>query len=163
MDVVEEKVQRLYQLAKKHPDDERLQMAKEAVESLRRSRGSLQGWNGRYQEELKHLKSEITKQGKQEPVKKITSYEAFKEAVLEAYERLNYEYNYNAFVPICAIRRDIGEKVTRFQFKEWMLKIRLERVLSFYICDDKPLTKEEIQDSIYDDNLETRYFFAQKN
>jgi seryl-tRNA synthetase len=59
MDVVEEKVQRLYKLAKEHPDDERLQMAKEAIESLRRSRGSLQGWNGRYREEVSQLNTEI--------------------------------------------------------------------------------------------------------
>ena len=102
-------------------------------------------------------------QKSEKPVKKISSYEEFKEVVLEVYERLNYDYNYNSFVPIYVIRRDIGDRVTRSQFKEWMLKIRLERILSLYICDDRTLTQEEIQDSIYDDNLGTQYFFAQKN
>ncbi|PZV25193.1 MAG: hypothetical protein DCF12_16145 [Snowella sp.] len=102
-------------------------------------------------------------QKSEKPVKKISSYEEFKEVVLEVYERLNYDYNYNSFVPIYVIRRDIGERVTRSQFKEWMLKIRLERILSFYICDNRTLTQEEIQDSIYDDNLGTQYFFTQKN
>lgn len=59
MDVVEEKVQRLYQLAKKYPDDERLQTAVAAVKSLRRSRGSLQGWNSRYRQEVGQLNTEI--------------------------------------------------------------------------------------------------------
>ena len=102
-------------------------------------------------------------QESEKPVNKISSYEEFKEVVLEAYERLNYDYNYNSSVPIYVIRRDIGERVTRSQFKEWMLKIRVEGILSLYICDDRTLTQEEIQDSIYDDNLGTRYFFAQKN
>jgi hypothetical protein len=105
----------------------------------------------------------LKNQGQQETINKISSYEEFKEVVLEAYERLNYDYNYNSFVPIYVIRRDIGERVTRSQFKEWMLKIRLERVLSFYIRDNVSATEEEIQDSIYDDNLGTQYFFAQKN
>ena len=96
-------------------------------------------------------------------VNKISSYEEFKEVVLEAYERLNYDYNYNSSVPIYVIRRDMGERVTRSQFKEWMLKIRLERILSFYIRDNVSATEEEIRDSIYDDNLGIRYFFAQKN
>ncbi|MEB3120031.1 MAG: hypothetical protein VKL41_02275 [Snowella sp.] len=163
MDVVEEKVQLLYELARKQPDDEYLQTAVEAVKSLRRSRGQLQRGNDNYREEIKRLKTQLKNQGKQEPVQKITSYEEFKEVVLEAYKRLNYEYNYNSFVPIYVIRRDIGDQVTRSQFKEWMLKIRVERIFSLYICDDRTLTQEEIQDSIYDDNLGTRYFFAQKN
>jgi hypothetical protein len=102
-------------------------------------------------------------QESEKSVNKISSYEEFKEAVLESYERLNYDYNYNSFVPIYVIRRDIGERVTRSQFKEWMLKIRVERIFSLYICDNRTLTQEEIQDSIYDDNLGTQYFFAQKN
>lgn len=59
MDVVEEKVQRLYKLAKDYPEDERLQTAVEAVKSLRRSRGSLQSWNGRYRQEVNQLNTEI--------------------------------------------------------------------------------------------------------
>jgi DNA repair exonuclease SbcCD ATPase subunit len=102
-------------------------------------------------------------QESEKPVNKISSYEEFKEVVLESYERLNYDYNYNSFVPIYVIRRDIGDRVTRSQFKEWMLKIRVERIFSLYICDNRTLTQEEIQDSIYDDNLGTQYFFAQKN
>jgi hypothetical protein len=163
MDVVEAKVQLLYELARKQPDNEHLQTAVEAVKSLRLSRGQLQRGNNNYKEEIKRLKAELKNQGQQETINKISSYEEFKEVVLEAYERLNYDYNYNSFVPIYVIRRDIGERVTRSQFKEWMLKIRLERVLSFYIRDNVSATEEEIQDSIYDDNLGTQYFFAQKN
>lgn len=103
---------------------------------------------------------------KREPKKEIntiTSYEEFKEVVLETYDRLNYEYNYNNLVPIYKIRRDIGDKVTRAQFKDWMLKIRIDKILSLYVCDNRTVTEDEIQDSIYDDNLGTRYFFAQKN
>ena len=59
MDAVEEKVQRLYKLAKQHPDDENLQTAVAAVKSLRRSRGSLQSWNGRYRETVGNLRTEI--------------------------------------------------------------------------------------------------------
>lgn len=140
-----------------------MQTAVEAVKSLRRSRGQLQRGNDNYREEIKRLKAQLKNQGKQEPVQKITSYEEFKEVVLKAYERLNYDYNYNSSVPIYVIRRDIGERVTRSQFKEWMLKIRLERILSFYIRDNVSATEEEIRDSIYDDNLGIRYFFAQKN
>jgi hypothetical protein len=59
MDIVEEKVQRLYKLAKEYPEDERLQTAVEAVKSLRRSQGSLQGWNSRYRQEVGQLNTAI--------------------------------------------------------------------------------------------------------
>lgn len=56
---IDERVESLYKLARKNPDNAELQDAVEIVKSLRRSRGSLQGWNDRYRQEKGDLTSQI--------------------------------------------------------------------------------------------------------
>jgi vacuolar-type H+-ATPase subunit I/STV1 len=95
-------------------------------------------------------------------VKKISSYEEFKEIVLEAYQRLDNEYNYAGVVPIYAIRRDIGDRVSRSQFSEWMFQLRQEKTLYFYVCQDLPTSEDQLRDSIQDSSISTLYFFVEK-
>jgi hypothetical protein len=49
---IDERVKSLYKLADNHSDNAELQEAVEVVKSLRRSQGSLQGWNKRQREEI---------------------------------------------------------------------------------------------------------------
>jgi predicted RNase H-like nuclease (RuvC/YqgF family) len=59
-DKIEQKVSEIYVLARQNPDNVPLQEAVELVKSLRRSRGALQSWNGRYREINSDLSAEIT-------------------------------------------------------------------------------------------------------
>ena len=54
----------------------------------------------------------------------IESYEAFKVVALETYDRLNRDFNMDNLVPIYRIRREIGERVERSEFDEWLLEIQ---------------------------------------
>jgi uncharacterized protein YoxC len=101
-------------------------------------------------------------QESEKPVNKISSYEEFKEVVLEAYQRLDNEYNYAGVVPIYAIRRDIGYRVSRSQFSEWMFQLRQEKTLYFYVCQDLPTSEDQLRDSIQDSSISTLYFFVEK-
>jgi chromosome segregation ATPase len=56
---IDERVDSLYKRAKKQPDNAELQEAVEVVKFLRRSQGSLQGWNHRYREEKSELTEKI--------------------------------------------------------------------------------------------------------
>ena len=58
-DKIEQQVEKLYQLAKENPDDANFQAAVQIVKTLRRSRGSLQGWNDRYRVNIESLNDEI--------------------------------------------------------------------------------------------------------
>ena len=98
----------------------------------------------------------------EKPVNKISSYEEFKEVVLEAYQRLDNEYNYAGVVPIYAIRRDIGDRLSRSQFSEWMFQVRREKILYFYVCEDHPATENQVRDSIQDPSFGKLYFFVEK-
>jgi hypothetical protein len=58
-DPIEEQVKVLYQLARENPEDENLQTAVKIVKKVRRSRGSLQGWNERYRGDIRSLNDQI--------------------------------------------------------------------------------------------------------
>lgn len=58
-DRIEQQVEQLYQLAKENPEDTNIQLAVQVVKTLRRSRGSLQGWNERYRGDISSLNSQI--------------------------------------------------------------------------------------------------------
>jgi predicted trehalose synthase len=58
-DRIEEEIKRLYQLARANPEDENLRTAVQIVKTVRRSRGSLQGWNNRYREDIQSLNDQI--------------------------------------------------------------------------------------------------------
>ena len=54
----------------------------------------------------------------------IESYEAFKVVALETFDRLNRDFNMDNLVPIYRIRREIGDRVERSEFDEWLLEIQ---------------------------------------
>jgi hypothetical protein len=63
------------------------------------------------------------------PEKAILSYDAFKAAALEVYDRLNKDYHLDHLVPIYQIRRGLGDRVSRSQFDDWMLEMQADDLL----------------------------------
>jgi hypothetical protein len=63
------------------------------------------------------------------PEKTILSYDAFKAAALEVYDRLNKDYHLEHLVPIYQIRRGLGDRVSRSQFDDWMLEMQADDLL----------------------------------
>ncbi|MBD2436417.1 hypothetical protein [Nostoc sp. FACHB-110] len=78
----------------------------------------------------------------------IASYEEFKSTMLEVYDKLNYEYNFNHLVPIYRIRRQVGDRLSRTEFNDWLLEMQADDILQLQggtIEDNAP---DKIEDSI---------------
>lgn len=78
----------------------------------------------------------------------ITSYQEFKPVALDVYDRLNRDYNLDNLVPIYRIRREIGDRVSREHFSEWLLEMQENDFLQLQggsLPDNDPA---KIEDSI---------------
>lgn len=78
----------------------------------------------------------------------IASYEEFKSAVLEVYDKLNYEYNFNHLVPIYRIRRQVGDRVSRTEFNDWLLEMQANDILQLQGGSVEDSAPDKIEDSI---------------
>jgi hypothetical protein len=93
-----------------------------------------------------------------ESVPKISSYDEFKAVALETYDQLNRDYNLSNLVPIYQIRREIGDRVTRSQFNEWMLELQSKDILQFITGGVADLTPDKEKDSITTELGGLRYY-----
>ena len=78
----------------------------------------------------------------------IASYDEFKPVALEVYDKLNQNYNLDDLVPIYRIRREIGDRVSREDFNEWLLKMQEKDILQLQggsLSDSDP---DKLEDSI---------------
>jgi DNA-binding PadR family transcriptional regulator len=78
----------------------------------------------------------------------ISSYEEFSQAILNTYERLNQDYNLSDLVPIYRIRKEIGERVSRSQFNEWLLEVQAHDLVQLMGGDIGSSTAEQREDSV---------------
>ncbi|QIR38464.1 hypothetical protein HCG51_18305 [Tolypothrix sp. PCC 7910] len=76
----------------------------------------------------------------------IASYEEFKPVALEVYDKLNRDYNLDDLVPIYRIRREIGDRVSRTEFSEWLLEMQEKDILQLQggsLPDNDPVKLED--------------------
>lgn len=78
----------------------------------------------------------------------IASYDEFKSAVLEVYDKLNYEYNFNHLVPIYRIRRQVGDRLSRTEFNDWLLEMQANDILQLQGGSVEDSAPDKIEDSI---------------
>lgn len=94
----------------------------------------------------------------------IASYEEFKQVALQVYEQLNSDYNLDNLVPIYRIRRkigvkrsstvseacpkDIGNRLSRKQFNEWLLEMQAEDIFQLEGGSVEDNAPDKIEDSI---------------
>ena len=81
-------------------------------------------------------------------VTKIESYEEFEKLALTVYHRLNQDYSYDDLVPIYRLRREIGEQVSRSQFKEWLLEMQAQDIVQLMGGEMPDITPDKREDSI---------------
>ncbi|MEH2323278.1 MAG: hypothetical protein V7K32_06845 [Nostoc sp.] len=80
--------------------------------------------------------------------KGIASYDEFKSVTLEVYDKLNQNYNLDDLVPIYRIRREIGERVSRDNFSNWLLEMQEKDVLQLMAGEMRDITPDKRDDSI---------------
>jgi hypothetical protein len=78
----------------------------------------------------------------------IASYDKFKHVALDVYDKLNRDYNLDDLVPIYRIRREIGDRVTRSEFNEWLMEMQANDILQLIGGEMPDLTQEKREDSI---------------
>ncbi len=78
----------------------------------------------------------------------IKSYEEFKQVALEVYEKLNSNHSLDDLVPIYRIRREVGERVSREHFNEWMLEMQANDILQLQGGSVEDSSPDKIEDSI---------------
>lgn len=78
----------------------------------------------------------------------IKSYEAFSEAVLKTYDRLNQDYNLNDLVPIYRLRREMDGQVSRSDFNEWLLETQANDLIQLTGGQTSNATQDQREDSL---------------
>lgn len=78
----------------------------------------------------------------------IVSYNDFKAVAIDVYDRLNRDYNFDDLVPIYRMRREIGEKVSRSQFSEWLLEMQANDIFQLIGGSVEDSAPDKIEDSI---------------
>jgi len=78
----------------------------------------------------------------------IASYDEFKSVALEVYDKLNRDYNLDNLVPIYQLRREIGDRVSRSQFNEWLLEMQTNDIFQLIGGEMPGITPEQVEDSI---------------
>jgi hypothetical protein len=78
----------------------------------------------------------------------IGSYEEFKTVALDVYDKLNYEYNLDDLVQIYRMRREIGERVSRTEFNDWLLEMQAEDIFQLMSGEMPDITPDRRNDSL---------------
>ncbi|MBW4658144.1 MAG: hypothetical protein KME15_05685 [Drouetiella hepatica Uher 2000/2452] len=81
-------------------------------------------------------------------VKAIASYEEFKTVALEVFDRLNRDYNMDNLVPIYRIRRELGDRVARGQFSDWLFTLQSDDVFELLEESVEDSAPDKIEDSV---------------
>lgn len=93
----------------------------------------------------------------------IASYDEFKQVALDVYDKLNRDYNLDNLVPIYRIRREIGEKVTRSQFDDWLLEMQATDIVQLIGGEMTDITPDKAEDSIKTKLGAIRYYAKRLN
>jgi hypothetical protein len=94
-------------------------------------------------------------------VETIASYDEFKQVALGVYDRLNRDYNMDNLVPIYRIRREIGDRVSRAEFDEWLLEMQTQDICQLIGGEMPELTPDKAEDSIKTALGGVRYYAKQ--
>ncbi|MEH2022069.1 hypothetical protein [Nostoc sp.] len=78
----------------------------------------------------------------------IVSYDDFKSVTLEVYDKLNQNYNLDDLVPIYRLRREIGDRVSREDFNEWLLEMQANDIFQLMTGEILDFNSDKRDDSI---------------
>jgi hypothetical protein len=93
--------------------------------------------------------------------KAIASYDKFKPEILALFEKLDKSYNYSGLVPIWHLRRELGERIGRDEFTNWMMQMQGEQLFYLQSGEARGATDDQKRDSITDDVRGLLFFASQ--
>lgn len=86
--------------------------------------------------------------GQETAIAPIADYEEFSRVLLALYDKLNREYNLDDLVPIYRLRRELGDRVSRSQFNEWLLEMQANDIFQLKAGEMPDLTPDRREDSL---------------
>jgi hypothetical protein len=92
----------------------------------------------------------------------ISTYEEFKQVVVDTYDKIKKQFNYIKLVPVYRIRRELGDRVDREKFNEWMLEMHYTDVMRLHGGTPDETSEEAARDSIYSEAMQTFYTNVEK-
>ncbi len=114
---------------------------------------------------IRHLKSAVSVPSA--PAKPVTeaiaSYDKFKYVALDVYDQLNRDYNLDDLVPIYRIRREIGDRISRSHFNEWLLEMQANDIFQLMGGEMPDMTPDKAEDSITTELSGLRYYAKRLN
>jgi hypothetical protein len=78
----------------------------------------------------------------------IVSYDAFVEESMKVLKKLNSDYNYDNLVPIYHLRRELGDRVDRTQFNEWLLEMHAKSFFELMTGSMPDIMPDIVDDSV---------------
>lgn len=91
----------------------------------------------------------------------IASYDEFKPEILDLFEKLDKGYNYSGLVPLWHLRHELGERVSREEFNNWMMETQGEQLFYLQSGEARGATDDQKRDSITSE-IRGLLFFASK-
>ena len=88
----------------------------------------------------------------------ISSYKEFTEKALDTYDQLNQDYNLDDLVPIYRIRRELGDRLPRQKFNEWLLEVQANDLVQLMGGDLPNVTSDQLEDSVAIPGGGTRFY-----
>lgn len=89
---------------------------------------------------------------------KIGSYKDFTKTALDTYNQLNRDYNLDDLVPIYRIRRELGDRLSRQSFNEWLLETQANDLIQLMGGDLPNVTPDQLEDSVAIPGGGTRFY-----
>ncbi len=97
---------------------------------------------------LKWIRTQQNVMNCNDQLTQITDYTQFEKIALAIYHRLNQEYNLDDLVPIYRIRREIGDRLNRSEFNQWLLAMQKNKIFQLLGGSIEDSTIDKIEDSI---------------
>lgn len=91
----------------------------------------------------------------------IASYKEFKPEALKLFGKLDKSYNYGGLVPIWHLRRELGDRVDRVEFSDWMMEMQAEQEFYLQTGEAREATEDQKRDSITNE-IRGLLFYASK-
>jgi hypothetical protein len=106
----------------------------------------------------KNLNPNLSSQGEENQSKIIECYQEFEKIVLELYHRLNQDYNLHDLVPIYRVRRLLGERISRSQFRDWLFDMQGKDLILLIGGEMTDISPDKIEDSVQTNLGKIRYY-----
>ncbi|MFB2917143.1 hypothetical protein [Aerosakkonema funiforme] len=90
----------------------------------------------------------------------IGSYDEFKLEALALFDKLDKGYNYMGIVPIWHLRQELGERLSREDFNNWIMQMQAEQLFYLQSGEARGATDEQKRNSITDEVRGLLFFIS---